>query len=82
MNAPMGNSGARGEAHAEQAGACWRRLRPSSAAMLDRLDRGIAEGSLESLLPDGRARLLGGRAPAVLPRSSIFAAGGRCCGSR
>ncbi|MDP5278513.1 cyclopropane-fatty-acyl-phospholipid synthase family protein [Sphingomonas sp. DG1-23] len=29
---------------------------------LDRLDRGIAEGSLELLLPDGRARLLGGRA--------------------
>ena len=28
---------------------------------LDRLDRGIAEGSLELLLPDGRARLLGGR---------------------
>jgi cyclopropane-fatty-acyl-phospholipid synthase len=28
---------------------------------LDRLDRGIGEGSLELLLPDGRARLLGGR---------------------
>ena len=28
---------------------------------LDRLDRGIAEGSLELLLPNGRARLLGGR---------------------
>jgi cyclopropane-fatty-acyl-phospholipid synthase len=29
---------------------------------LDRLDHGIAEGSLELLLPNGRARLLGGRA--------------------
>lgn len=28
---------------------------------IDRLDRGIAEGSLELLLPDGHARLLGGR---------------------
>lgn len=30
---------------------------------LDRLDRGIAEGSLEVATPDGQARLLGGGAP-------------------
>lgn len=30
---------------------------------LDRLDRGIAEGSLEVFTPDGQARLLGGSAP-------------------
>jgi cyclopropane-fatty-acyl-phospholipid synthase len=37
-------------------------LAPIFHRQLDRLDRGIAEGSLELLLPDGRARLLGGRA--------------------
>ena len=38
-------------------------LAPVFDRQLDRLDRGIAEGSLELLLPNGRARLLGGRAP-------------------
>lgn len=37
-------------------------LAPVFHRQLDRLDRGIAEGSLELLLPNGRARLLGGRA--------------------
>ncbi|TGX56060.1 class I SAM-dependent methyltransferase [Sphingomonas gei] len=35
---------------------------PAFHRQLDRLDRGITEGSLELLLPNGRARLLGGRA--------------------
>jgi cyclopropane-fatty-acyl-phospholipid synthase len=31
--------------------------------MLDRVDRGLATGSIRATLPDGRKRLLGGRAP-------------------
>ena len=31
--------------------------------LLDRIDAGLAEGSLAATLPDGRARLLGGRVP-------------------
>ncbi|WP_404370283.1 class I SAM-dependent methyltransferase [Sphingomonas sp. MMS24-J45] len=31
--------------------------------LLDRIDAGLAHGSLSATLPDGRARLLGGRAP-------------------
>lgn len=31
--------------------------------LLDRIDAGLAEGSLAATLPDGRARVLGGRAP-------------------
>lgn len=36
-------------------------LAPIFQRQLDRLDRGIAEGSIELRLPDGRTRLLGGR---------------------
>lgn len=32
-------------------------------AILDRIDRGLATGSIEAILPDGTRRLLGGRAP-------------------
>jgi cyclopropane-fatty-acyl-phospholipid synthase len=31
--------------------------------LVDRIDRGIARGAIEGILPDGRTRLLGGRAP-------------------
>ncbi|AQR73117.1 cyclopropane-fatty-acyl-phospholipid synthase family protein [Sphingomonas sp. LM7] len=37
-------------------------LAPILHRQIDRFDRGIAQGSLELLLPNGRARLLGGRA--------------------
>jgi cyclopropane-fatty-acyl-phospholipid synthase len=36
---------------------------PLFGRLLDRLDRGITAGGLELVLPSGRARLLGGRAP-------------------
>jgi cyclopropane-fatty-acyl-phospholipid synthase len=42
-------------------GACSTFLAPAFRAMLDRVDRGIAFGSLEILLPDGTRRALGGR---------------------
>lgn len=31
--------------------------------LLDRIDAGLVSGSIEATLPDGRHRLLGGRAP-------------------
>ena len=34
----------------------------SGQAILDRIDRGLARGSIELVLPDGSRRLLGGRA--------------------
>lgn len=37
--------------------------------LLDRIDAGLAEGSLAASLPDGRERLLGGRAPG--PAASV-----------
>lgn len=33
--------------------------------LLDRIDSGLATGSIEALLPDGRIRVLGGQAPGV-----------------
>ncbi|HYJ30454.1 MAG TPA: cyclopropane-fatty-acyl-phospholipid synthase family protein [Allosphingosinicella sp.] len=35
--------------------------------ILDRIDAGLAEGGIEAILPDGRTRLLGGRAPGPVP---------------
>lgn len=43
-------------------GGLWGLFAPIFDRQLDRLDRGVREGSLELLLPNGRARLLGGRA--------------------
>jgi len=31
--------------------------------LLDRIDRGLVSGAIEATLPDGTARLIGGRAP-------------------
>lgn len=59
MNATMRQQG-RTE-RATRGGGPLRLLSPLFHRQLDRLDLGIAEGSLELLLPDGRARLLGGR---------------------
>ncbi|HEX8447896.1 MAG TPA: cyclopropane-fatty-acyl-phospholipid synthase family protein [Sphingomonas sp.] len=38
-------------------------LAPAFHRVLDRVDRGLAEGAIEATLPDGRQRVLGGRAP-------------------
>jgi cyclopropane-fatty-acyl-phospholipid synthase len=38
-------------------------LAPAFRRVLDRVDRGLAEGAIEATLPDGRRRRLGGRAP-------------------
>lgn len=38
-------------------------LAPAFHRVLDRVDRGLAEGAIEATLPDGRQRLLGGRRP-------------------
>jgi cyclopropane-fatty-acyl-phospholipid synthase len=35
--------------------------------ILDRIDRGLAEGGIEATLPDGSTRMLGGRAPGPMP---------------
>jgi cyclopropane-fatty-acyl-phospholipid synthase len=40
-----------------------RLLAPAFERVLDRVDRGLAEGAIEATLPDGRTRRLGGRAP-------------------
>jgi cyclopropane-fatty-acyl-phospholipid synthase len=60
MNAPTRGQGRRQETG--RGGGPLELLAPVFHRQLDRLDRGIAEGSLELLLPSGRARLLGGRA--------------------
>ncbi|NIJ18438.1 cyclopropane-fatty-acyl-phospholipid synthase [Sphingomonas naasensis] len=60
MNAPTREQG-RLEKQGRARG-LWGLFAPVFQRRLDRLDRGIAEGSLELLLPSGRARLLGGRA--------------------
>ncbi|MFD1950713.1 class I SAM-dependent methyltransferase [Sphingomonas arantia] len=38
-------------------------LAPAFHRVLDRVDRGLAEGAIEATLPDGRKRRLGGRKP-------------------
>ncbi|SFS10199.1 SAM-dependent methyltransferase [Sphingomonas jatrophae] len=40
-----------------------RAVAPAFQRVLDRVDAGLAEGAIEATLPDGRTRLLGGRAP-------------------
>ena len=35
--------------------------------MLDRIDAALAEGGIEATLPDGRTRMIGGRAPGPVP---------------
>ena len=35
--------------------------------ILDRVDRGLAQGAIDATLPDGTKRLLGGRAPGPMP---------------
>jgi len=59
MNAPMPGQGRMPKRR--RASGLLGPLAPVFDRQLDRLDRGIAEGSLELLLPNGRARLLGGR---------------------
>ena len=54
---------------------------PLFQQMLDRIDRGLEAGAIEATLPDGRTRLLGGRAPGRW-RSSSCGAGARWCGWR
>ena len=44
-------------------GIVGRLLAPAFHRMLDRIDAGLAEGSLDVTLPDGRVRRLGGRLP-------------------
>src|SRR3954466_7781401 len=61
MNAPTREQG-RSSRERGRGGGPLALLAPFFHRRLDRLDRGIAEGSLELLLPNGRARLLGGRA--------------------
>src|SRR5687767_3796185 len=59
MNAPTREQGR--TRHRTRVSSALGLLAPLFHRQLDRLDRGITEGSLELLLPDGRARLLGGR---------------------
>lgn len=61
MNAPMGKEGsaARGRNLLDWFGPVFRR-------MLDRIDRGIAAGSIQATLPDGQVRVLGGRSEGPL----------------
>jgi cyclopropane-fatty-acyl-phospholipid synthase len=65
MNAPSSNRGRRTAVHRTgKVGGRWLGLfAPLFQKMLDRIDRGLEAGAIEATLPDGRTRLLGGRAP-------------------
>ncbi len=67
MNADSGMRGTgllEGAARFESApGLLARLLAPGFGKLLDRIDRGLAQGSITGHLPDGTTRLLGGRAP-------------------
>lgn len=52
------------------AGFLSRALAPVFHRLLDRIDRGLEQGTLESSLPDGTRRLLGGRAPG--PQCEVY----------
>jgi cyclopropane-fatty-acyl-phospholipid synthase len=65
MNAPQ-RSPRRNHA-APRSGGMLDLFAPLFGRLLDRIDRGIEQGSLELVLPSGRARLLGGRAPGPSP---------------
>ena len=54
------NSGAR---FAVSPGWFSRLMAPGFAKVIDRIDAGLAQGSLVAQLPDGTTRMLGGRAP-------------------
>ncbi len=65
MNAPMGSSGQGHEAGApgDRRGGLLSPFAPIFRRMLDRIDRGIEQGSLELIEPGGARRMLGGRKP-------------------
>jgi len=48
-----------------------RLLAPGFHRLLDRIDRGLEAGGIETTLPDGRHRLLGGRAPGPLAEVAL-----------
>ncbi|WP_340266784.1 class I SAM-dependent methyltransferase [Sphingobium mellinum] len=50
-------------AASQPAGAMSRLVSPLFHRLLDRIDSGLEQGSLEARLPDGSLRILGGRAP-------------------
>ena len=49
------------------AGRLARLVAPGFHRLLDRIDRGLAAGAIDAILPDGTRRLLGGIAPGPLP---------------
>src|SRR5690606_16624961 len=64
MHAPMGKRGRRatgGNRGLAPGGGMLRPFAPLFHRMLDRIDDGVASGSLDTMLPDGTRRLLGGR---------------------
>lgn len=64
MNAPSANRGRRTAVQRpEQIGGQWLRMfEPLFQKLLDRIDVGLEAGAIEATLPEGRTRLLGGRA--------------------
>jgi cyclopropane-fatty-acyl-phospholipid synthase len=64
MNAPSNNRGRRTAVRrARSVGGRWlSAFEPLFQKMLDRIDAGLRAGAIEATLPDGRTRLLGGRA--------------------
>ncbi|MCW3847714.1 cyclopropane-fatty-acyl-phospholipid synthase family protein [Sphingomonas sp. LB-2] len=62
MNAPMANTGeVAGGRRGGGPGGLLGLFAPVFRRMIDRIDRGIEAGSLETTLPDGTRRMLGGR---------------------
>ena len=68
MNAPGQTQGREAEGVRRQGGLLGL-AGPLFRAQIDNIDRGIAQGSLEAVLPDGTHRILGGRAEG--PAASI-----------
>ena len=64
MNAPTVNRGRRTAVHRRgKVGGRWLGVfEPLFCKLLDRIDTGLEAGAIEATLPDGRTRLLGGRA--------------------
>ncbi len=65
MTAMERNRGRRGGARSaggKPAGVIAKLIAPFGQRVLDRVDRGLMSGAIEATLPDGQARLLGGRA--------------------
>ena len=74
MNAPSRNRGRRTGRNTHSpvgGGGTLRWLAPAFHRLLDRLDRGLAAGTIEASLPDGTTRFLGARSPGPVAEVTV-----------